>query len=529
MKKIRYITLIIVFCILICPLIGCSKKETGKHIEETIGDNNQNERVDQETIIELFFFSPCESCDEDIKFENAIRDSINAEDKGNITFRNYNVFRDEHKDFMEERMSKLGFNIGREDLPVALVNSEIFTGEYHEIGSKVNDKIGDNHEFFRDLPSLREDINETDSLLVFFTTYSCGSCEEVKEYLKTINSHTIDVEVNNSSFSSEIKIIEKNILEDDNLDLLNGLMKLYNVENQDQQVPILFYENGYLSGVENINKNIKKVIKEGKTLDFDYEKFQFTKDGSYLLEDRDSKSLDVVKVIKVLITGFLNGLNPCSASMLLMVLSILVMTNNNYVKGSFLFMLGKVITYTVMGLGVFWLFFAIQDSYLERIDKVLTYIFASLALIFCIMNLFDYIHTKRREYGKVVSQLPSKLRQWNHNMIEKLKNIPAILFLPTLFLIGVVISVGEFFCTGQLYVASIYNLSRQEGGISLLVSIQLIIYVLAMSIPQLILIIIIGKTKDLLSASRLALDGMPAIKLIYAGVFLYLFISILFL
>lgn len=529
MKKIRYIAFILFLCMLIYPLLGCAKNDTDRYLEENIGDNSQSRSVEQDALIELFYFSPCESCDEDIKFENAIRDSIDVNSKTNLSFRKYNAFRDEDKTFMEARMSELGLTIGLEDLPVALVNGELFAGQYHEIASKVKDRMSDDSGFIQDLPSLKEDTNESDSLLVFFTTYSCGSCEEVKNYLETINSHFIDVELNGTSFSSKIKVLEKNILEDNNLDLLNGLMKLYNVENQDQQVPILFYENGYLSGVDNIKKNTEEVVKRGEALGFEYGKFEGAEEGYYLSNNQEYRSLDLAKVMQILITGFLNGLNPCSASMLFMVLSIILMTNYSYLRGSLLFMAGKIITYIVMGLGVFWLFFALQDSYLEKVDRVLTFTFATLALIFCIMNMFDYIQTKRKEYGKVVSQLPSRLRQWNHNIIEKLKSIPAALFLPALFLIGVVISVGEFFCTGQLYVASIYNLSRQEGGVSLIVAIQLIIYVLAMSIPQLILITIIGKTKNTLFASRLALDGMPVVKLIYAGVFLYLFVSILLL
>ncbi len=528
-KKIKLLTLLMVCLVVMSSLYGCG--------------NTEGEIISEETV-ELYFFSACESCTEGEKFENEIRNSIKEDSMANITIKKYNVFLEKDREFMEKRASDLGLTINRDELPVAIVNGKVYSGTYEEIGSKLSKDIGSSDDFSESEKSDKSDkgetyineetkeykelkeIDETDSILILFTTYSCDSCKEAKECLETINNQKLEVQTKDGSVLSNVKIIEKNILEEDNLDLLDRFIKLHDIPTKDQQVPILSYDKGYLSGVEDIKNNTEEVIKEGKALGFDYENFMLTGEDEPNSKEETSK---IVMAIQLLVTGFLNGLNPCSISMLLMVLSILVMADGKtYNRGSFLFILAKFVTYIGMGLGIFQLFFVIKETRLAKIETVLTYTFAILALIFAIMNLMDYINVKREEYGKVVSQLPSKLRQWNHNMIKKLKNTPEALFLPALFILGVIISVGEFFCTGQLYVASVYNLSRQEGAISITVALQLILYVMAMSLPQVILVLVIGKSKDLFSTSRLALEGMPVVKLIYAGLFFFIFIFMLF-
>lgn len=119
-------------------------------------------------------------------------------------------------------------------------------------------------------------------------------------------------------------------------------------------------------------------------------------------------------------------------------------------------MAGKVTAYMMMGLGAFGLFQVVQEAVFVRVQRGIETVFAAAALGLCLLNLYDFWNTRKKQYGKVVVQLPGKLRKWNHNMIEKLKNVSPKRMLPAVFLLGLVISAGEFFCTGQLYVASIF-------------------------------------------------------------------------
>lgn len=191
-------------------------------------------------------------------------------------------------------------------------------------------------------------------------------------------------------------------------------------------------------------------------------------------------------------------------------------------------MAGKASAYMLMGLGAFWFFHVVREVVWMRVQRGIELVFAAAALGLCLLNLYDFWHTRKKQYGKVVVQLPGKLRAWNHKMIEKLKNVSPKWILPAVFLLGLVISAGEFFCTGQLYVASIFVLLRQGQQELWTVAMLLFVYVLAMCIPQLGLILVIYRSKNLLSVSRFTLDGMPVVKLLYAGVFLMLFFLLLY-
>lgn len=71
------------------------------------------------------------------------------------------------------------------------------------------------------------------------------------------------------------------------------------------------------------------------------------------------------------------------------------------------------------------------------------------------MNFLDFLSVRKSEYGKVRMQLPKKLRHLNHQMLKKASHMEGA-FLGILILgLGIAVSLGEFFCTGQIYMASI--------------------------------------------------------------------------
>lgn len=115
----------------------------------------------------------------------------------------------------------------------------------------------------------------------------------------------------------------------------------------------------------------------------------------------------------------------------------------------------------------------------------------------------------------------------NHRMIRKLKELPDAWLLPGLFTLGAVISVGEFFCAGQLYAASIfYMVSQKTAGTGVLL--PLTVFVFCMCLVQTVFILIVHKTGNLFQVSGLMREHMPAVKLIYAALFLALFVLLLF-
>lgn len=466
--------------------------------------------------VELFYNSPCESCKENVKFEEIVRKKILEKNQNaKTTCIAYNIFKEADRQYMKKRMKSLGISDSAVKVPFALIDSKLYEGNYDEIGSQIQNDINTEE----DVWSIIDSSDDTDSIILLFTTYSCDSCTEVKKFIQSSIREEYLIKQKQGNTVSKVKLIECNIINPDNLKLLNQLMKQYDVRGDEQQVPVVFYKNGFLSGKIAIKDGLVQIIESGSAMGFQW------KEG---VDSGEKKKIEGTDLWKLVVTGFLNGLNPCSASMLMMVLSLLLVTGNNFLKGSLSYMIGKIFAYLGMGMGAFWIFVVIKESYFARMEQILTVCFAILALVLSILNFIDFWNVKKKNYGRIIVQLPKRLRHFNHTTIQKLEKISSTFFLPVLFVLGLIISAGEFFCTGQLYAASIFYMVKQKQEMTFLVFLMLLVYVLAMCIPQGIIILIINKSRNLLAVSRFTLQRMSTVKLIYGFVFLFIFILLLF-
>jgi glutaredoxin len=495
--------LIILLCLLLSAC-GSIQAEENQDLSETVR-------------VELFYNSPCESCKENEKFDKVIREKVKEENpEKKVSCIAYNVFRESDREYMEKRMTELKLSSDTVKLPFALIDGKLYQGSYDEIGDQIKDSIGANS----DIRSLIRDTESTDSVILLFTTYSCDNCDEVKDYLENSLEKEYTIQQEKDLITTKVKLVEGNILQPENLELLNQLFKQYEVPSDMQKVPILFYTKGYLSGKKAITEGLQEKIEDGSAMGFRLKEAE---------EAGKRELLDTGNIWKIALTGLINGLNPCAASMLLMVLSLLLMSEQNFLKGSLSYLTGKLIAYLSMGMGVFWIFTVIEESYFSKLGRVISNCFAVLALLLFVLNLIDYINVRKKNYGKVIVQLPKKLRHFNHSLIHRIEKIPVKYLWFSLLILGIIISAGEFFCTGQLYAATILYMSKHNQGIQVEVFWMLLVYVSAMCIPQLIMILVINKSRNLLAVSRASLKGMPVIKLIYAVVFLLLFLLFLFI
>lgn len=468
--------------------------------------------------IELFVLSPCESCREGEKFAEIVRKAFRDSGQTDTgTYRSYNVFREEDRHYMEKCLQELGMDVSiPDDVPAAIMDGKVYFGDYDTIARQLVGTVDPGNEteseentdgnlsveIEDEAQNILNELEKTDTDFLLFTTESCKSCENVKVWIK------------NQLSGVSVSVREQSITEPAGLELLNEMIRYFKVPDLEQQVPVLFYRGGYLSGEKEICEGIQSLLEQrpfsGKWTEIRTEQL-----GEESLFHKQPWW-------EVLITGFVNGLNPCGMSMLLMVLSILMNMKSGFLRGGLSYLAGKFLAYILMGTGVFYLFSAVETSGLLRLEQGITAVFAVLAFLIGILNFVDFWNVKRKEYGKVIVQLPSALRKQNHQWIGKLKQVPSGLLIPFLFGLGMVISLGEFFCTGQLYAASVLYMVRVQSRITAETVLWLLLYVSAMCLPLLILILVIQKSRNLLAVSRLTLDGMPVIKLINGVLFLLL-------
>lgn len=344
----------------------------------------------------------------------------------------------------------------------------------------------------------------------------------MKEYLNNTLQEEYMLAEEAGGQTTTVTLLECSIMEPENLRLLEQLMESRQVPDEKQQVPILFFAGGYLSGEAEIKEKLTGEIVSGNALGMSLE-------GLTDAEAEKGTEAEGGKMglWQAAAAGLAGGLNPCAASMLFMVLSLLLVRGKGFLRGSFSYMAGKFAAYMGMGMGLAGLLSLVEESSFLRFQRILSVIFALLALFLGILNLLDFWNARKQEYGKIRAQLPEGLRRLNHRLIRKLREVPDAWLIPALFVLGAVISAGEFFCAGQIYAASVFYMVS-TGSAGFRVFLLLTVFVLCMCLVQTVFILIVCKTGNLFKVSGMMREGMPVIKLIYAVFFLLLFVLLLF-
>lgn len=498
--------------------------------------------------MEYYQYNVCASCHPEDDFFAVVSDTITPlKEEYPYEIAVYNTFRAEDKQRFEKRLQELGLKEAEVSLPALIIVSEdsgaavclsgldkirerlantlkqavksVSTEAAGESDNQIEISTATKEEIKKQTeiqPSendwkeqLREAVSEdksTDSVLLYFSTVSCTDCNEVKTLLKNLTDE--------QTTENPLVIHEFNIAEGDGVILVQKLFSLYNVPSDEQQVPIVFFNGGYLSGAKSITDNLEQTWKDGKLIGFDVERV-LSKEGASLEKENASAQT----YIGLAVTGFINGINPCGASMLLMLLAAIAMSGRSVLKVGCAYLAGKFAAYCAMGMGLYQLFMAIGQDVLLNISHVLTWIFAAVFFILAILYLVDFVNVKRKQYGKIRMQLPTALRKWNHERIEKASKINAKWMIPAAVVLGIVISAGEFFCTGQVYLAAILYMMKMQQEMNLQTNAAFIVYVTAMCIPSFLIVLVIEKTKNVIRMLNKTLEWLPAIKLVTAIVF----------
>ena len=516
--------------------------------------NEKQQKINSDNLtvqMEYYQYNVCASCHPEDDFFAVVSDTISLiKQEYPYEIAVYNTFRAEDKNRFEKRLQELGLKEADVSLPALIMISEdsealVCLSGLDEIKEKLEDTLKqaakpeqfvsseaalesdekteivtqaeNENQIEKPLSNtdwkkqLREAVSKdksTDSVILYFSTVSCTDCSEVKSLLKKMTDE--------QTTKKPLVIHEFNIAEGDNVVLLQKLFTIYDVASDKQQVPIVFFSGGYLSGAKAVTQGLEQKWKDDELTGFNLENI-LSDDVSGQEENKDQASFKTY--IGLAAAGFINGVNPCGASMLLMLLAAIAMSGRSVIKTGCAYLAGKFAAYCAMGMGLYKLFMAIGQDIFFSISNVLTWIFAAVFFIFAILYLVDFVNVKRKQYGKIRMQLPTALRKWNHERIEKASKINAKWMIPAAVVLGIVISAGEFFCTGQVYLAAILYMMKMQQEMKLQTNAAFIVYVTAMCIPSFLIVLVIEKTKNVIRMSNKTLEWLPAIKLVTAIVF----------
>ncbi|MEX1376247.1 MAG: cytochrome c biogenesis protein CcdA [Eubacteriales bacterium] len=329
--------------------------------------------------------------------------------------------------------------------------------------------------------------------IVYFYSSTCSSCGRVSKILNSLVLTNRNIEVH-----------KYNIMEVENKGIMNGYLKEYGIDFG-ATVPIVFVSDKSLCGYDEISENLQSALDN-----YSVETISIHELDSTHFEE-EFELLSKMNFLSVFLAGFLNGLNPCSISMLLFLVSVLITQKNNVLKICFSYIAGKYICFLLLGTVLYKVISSVNLMSSYFYIRIVMIIILTLLVIY---NFSDFLSAQKEKYNKIKLQLPKKIKDFNHSLIKKLQNlIDKKTFYVLIFLIGFVISLGEFLCTGQVYLATLVTVLELTNEFNSTVVFYLIIYNLALCIPLILISLLIYKGKQVFSIGNVFLEKMHIIKL----------------
>lgn len=148
----------------------------------------------------------------------------------------------------------------------------------------------------------------------------------------------------------------------------------------------------------------------------------------------------------IITTGLLDSLNPCAISLLLLYIALLYSMKKSHktVMVFGLFYIASVyVTYFLIGLGLL----KVIDFF--GFPHIISYVGAAIAITFGLLNIKEYFFPNRGFNIRIPLNIRAQVSDWAHKA-----TIPAAIVL------GALIGIHEFPCSGAVYVTIITYLNR---------------------------------------------------------------------
>ncbi|KPU42399.1 cytochrome C biogenesis protein transmembrane region [Oxobacter pfennigii] len=499
----------------------------------------QNEKVN--ITVDYFYMKPCEACKDEEDFIKHFNEILSEElEFVDVDLRLHNTFQMENSKLLNEYYTAYNVTDEAKESANILFIGDAFIPDDKDFNRRLKEEFNKavdinrkgkgksvtvntgagnqmNRDFFINIDDKFN--NSTDSQIIYFYVSPCSSCEEVNAYMQNLNEE-YETNVNGTKITSKVLITKLNVGQMVNLQLAQKYFEEYKVPENAQKVPIVFIGDAFLSGENNIKSQLENKIIDGYGLK--------TKLLNDMGEEKLLETFSGYEASGVLLTGLINGFNPCALSMMLFFISMIAIRGLNVLKLGLAYITGKFIAYFLIGTLFFNIFIKSSSIWFDSIQSIIKIILIIVALIFTILNLRDYFAAKDENYEKIKLQLPVFLRRLNHSWIKKITSIEnSGILIFVCFGLGLLISVGEFLCVGQVYLATIIYIMRTSLSFNLKAVMYFIIYGIALIIPLLILTFTVHKGREVFDLSDILRQKMHIIKLVNALFFLAFSIVVL--
>jgi len=461
--------------------------------------------------VEYYYYNPCENCEAEETYEKEFRKAVaDVADEDDYTLQMKDVgsgaYYEEYMQLVEGKKAN-----GASPGSALLVIGDKYLFGMNQITEEARDVMI--RELYEEISieealECMEDIDPSDSFLVYFYMPECSSCQKVEGYLEAMDR---EVYVEETEEMSRVKTMYINLGNLEMVPLANWFYEKYQVNRQDRKAPVIFYQNGYLQGFEDIRDGLPSLLRKGQARGWQNPDYQ----------ESDAEGTNHWKEWGVLVlTGLVNGLNPCGISVLLLLISLLLAKKENVLKLGLAFILAKFLTYLLLGVTFGTVFSQMAEMVIEPVWRVLKWALVVAFLCLAFLNLGDFVLARREKYGKMKLQLPASLRKFHERYLGRILNKDSRSLTWLVFLAGIVVSAGEFLCTGQLYLASILYVMERQESFAWATFGELAVYVACMCVPLVLAVAAVNRGRALFYVSELERKKIWLVKLLYGGAFL---------
>lgn len=269
--------------------------------------------------------------------------------------------------------------------------------------------------------------------VLFFYSPTCELCHRADEILKGFESQL-----------PKLKVHRLNVLDRRNMHLMLELEEASNVPISERGlIPAIYVGGAFLLGEREIEENAANVF---TNLDSAPCPPQLT-EGEGGLQSALQR-LESFTIPAVVSAALVDSLNPCSLSMLILLLSLLAASGRgkDLLLAGGLFTLGVFSAYTLLGFGLLAAVQAITEAVrglIYPLVSIVTFVLGSL-------NLVDYIQLRKgRSFDRTALRLPRAIVDKSEYALRLLAEHKYVCLVAPF--VGFGVSFLEFMCTGQIY------------------------------------------------------------------------------
>jgi cytochrome c biogenesis protein CcdA/glutaredoxin len=229
----------------------------------------------------------------------------------------------------------------------------------------------------------------------------------------------------------------------------------------------------------------------------------------------------------VLGAGLLDGINPCSLAVLVFFISYLAFVGRKrweILAVGFAYTLADFIVYFLIGVGS--LSFLMTLKALPLVSRVFYWLAIAAGLVLAFYNLKDYLKARRGDYSGMDLQLSTAAKQRIHKVIREKMGAGSL--IGGAFGVGLITSVLEFACTGQVYLPTIAFVAQLSTH-RMQAYEYLLLYNLMFEVPMIVTFIIAFWGVSSKRIAGWAQSSVAGVKLMTALLFLLMSAALLYI